>query len=116
VVVTGPQPPPPAASRKPPINPTGATPFGAFGSSGVRLNASTTTNTPIAKRYTETIGLMIGIGRYETSNAPAMPPMTPAGARRQTNFQSTFRRHACVAPDTPVEKISAVCTAALAAA
>src|SRR5215211_833477 len=123
-VEMGPQPPPPAASRKPAIKPRGARKPLAMGLSTTGLSLLLNEKrariyTPRANRKMATTGATNSsatVATQVTATAPRNAPMPPGTAIHTILDQSTLPKRQCEIPDTAQVPISAMCTLADASA
>src|SRR5215207_8953450 len=123
-VEIGPQPPPPAASRKPAIKPRGARKPLAMGLSTTGLSLLLNEKrariyTPRANRKMATTGATNSsatVATQVTATAPRNAPMPPGTAIHTILDQSTLPKRQCEIPDTAQVPISAMCTLADASA
>src|SRR5918993_4489205 len=123
-VEMGPQPPPPAASRKPATRPRGARKPLAMGLSTTGLSLllnekRARTYTPRANRKTATTGATNSsatVATQVTAIAPKNAPIPPGTAIHTILAQSTLPKRQCESPDTAHVPTSAMCTLADASA
>lgn len=120
-VTTGPQPPPPDASMKPPEKPRKLKNFGLFTS--IKLGGFSDLNIflyrstkPSIKRIVDMKTLEFDKSILERKFAPIKAPIEPGIASLIMIFLSTFSACQCDNPDAKVVPISAKCTAADATA
>src|SRR5215203_2050775 len=117
-VEMGPHPPPPAASRKPAIRPSGARKALEMGLTCTgrwwRLKEKrASTNTPRQNRKIATIGSAASaVMNALNTTAPKKAPIAPGMANGQTFDQSTLPNRQWDVPDAAVVPTSAMCTLA----
>ena len=114
VVQIGPQPPPPIASKAPPIKPKGNKNF--FVNSPLHSTICFFKKnfknilTPSIKSIIPIKGLIETPGTFTKKYAPIIPPMIPVNVKGKTIFFSTFPNLRCDIPENKLANISAVCT------
>jgi len=114
-VTTGPQPPPPMASSRPPTKPTGMIFLPVRRVLWTCTKARTTMMTPMTIRYRSMKGSSTS-PMLERNHAPSAPPTIPGSTSFQSISCMTFFSFRWLMPETRVVKISAECTTALAMA
>ena len=122
VVATGPQPPPPVASTKPPTRPNRARNRTECGlrrtvePAGGRTAKRTRTYSPSASRRLEAMGAAASVLRCDRTTAPRSAPAAPGRPRRATSRQSVLPSRWWAVPEMSVVPISDRWTLALARA
>lgn|GEM_PF-1587716 len=119
-VATGPHPPPPVASMKPAVSPSGVRNRLRRGRltrrDGIGRAKRISRYTPRASRIPAIHGPAASVETELRTVAPAKAPTAPGTAIRPTTRQSTLPNRQWAAPEASVVPISARCTEALAEA